>query len=74
MAKLPSEPTTDHYTAVIEVHKVIGAYQPRNERDYPTGVEVGRQTTEVARIVVRSSDLDALKEKIAAHTELIEED
>ena len=61
-----------HYTAVLEVHKVINTegvvsrYAEQNKAPQ-------RETAEVARIVLRADSLDRLQVKIAAHVELIEE-
>jgi hypothetical protein len=60
-----------HYTAHIEVKKVRHAV-PGDERSRTAGRD--REVHEITDIVVRSSDLHTLKEKLSAHIALIEED
>lgn len=64
----------EHFTAVIEVNRVLepteeslDQYGKVRERGKP------REVAEVARLVLRASDVEALKVKIANHVALIEE-
>lgn len=62
-----------HYTAVIEVNKVDESTEPELD-SYGKVKTPGRKRTsaDVARIVVRADNLVKLREKIAAHVELID--
>lgn len=63
-----------HFTAVIEVHEVDEGEEPKVDQYNSAKLIPGRPriVKDVARIVVRADDLDRLKEKIAAHADLID--
>lgn len=63
-----------HYTAVVEVNRVTEAVEPKiNDYGKTTSAGAPSKVDEVTRIVLRASSVEALKAKIAAHVELIEE-
>lgn len=61
---------TDHYTAVIEIKQTT--ISTKSGKYSEPDVEE-RGVTDVARIVVRASDLEALRTKVSAHVALVEE-
>ncbi len=65
----------DHYTAVIEIHRVTEAHSIEGTSNYNRGakIEVPRETKEVTRLVIRAGSIEKLVEKATAHLELVEE-
>lgn len=61
-----------HFTAVIEVHKVVNQ-EAVNHRYAEQSKPALRETAEVARIVVRADSIEKLQSKLTAHVALIEE-
>lgn len=65
-----------HYTAVLVVSETttlpptVTGYTDRRHTA-PPPPEPKREAVEVAKIVVRAESLDALKEKLAAHAQLL---
>lgn len=62
-----------HYTAVIDITKTTEPYQPKNSRGYDEGQITDRAVDQVTKLVLRADDLETLKNRITAHTALIEE-
>jgi hypothetical protein len=61
--------TKTHFTAVLEVHRVD--IEPEG-KDYSTVIPEKRTTAEVTKIVCRADNLEKLRAKLAAYTDLIE--
>lgn len=59
----------DHYVAVVSVEAVT----EKKEGDNRGTKEQPRKVSEVAKYVVRANSLEALKERLAKHVELIAE-
>lgn len=72
MAKI-TDSAPVHYTAVIEVTKTTEPHQPKNDRGYPEGQVTSREVDQVSKFVIRADNLETLKNRITAHTALIEE-
>lgn len=62
-----------HFTAVIEVHKVVNTEAVTHYRTPSENKPAVRETAEVARIVVRADSIEKLQSKLTAHVALIEE-
>ncbi|USL85110.1 minor tail protein [Arthrobacter phage SWEP2] len=62
-----------HYTAVLEITKTTIVDEKRDRYD-KVEVQASRTVADVARVVVRSSTISGLKEKISAHADLIDGD
>lgn len=60
-----------HFTAVIEVIEVIPEHQPVNRNGYGEGKRLPKQTSEVARIVLRADSIADLKQQIQSHVGLL---
>lgn len=64
----------DRYVAVIQVEAVTDEVRVNSSASYSDKTkETPRIVGEVAKIVVRASTLEALKDRVAAHVALIEE-
>lgn len=63
----------EHFTAIIEINRVDEGTP--EEHDQYGKVRPGRprDVKDVARLVLRASDIEGLKAKIASHVALIEE-
>jgi hypothetical protein len=60
-----------HFTAVIEVTKVTPEFTEATR--YDGALVHPRVVTDVARVVVRATDLDELKARVTTHVELVAE-
>lgn len=70
-------PTTErefHFTAHVEIKRVLHAVPQETRHNMTQTPQLEREVLEVTDIVVRSTDLDTLKDKLQKHIELIEED
>lgn len=66
---------TTHYTAVIEVNRVREATEAEIDQYGKTRTPAQpKEVGEISRLVLRSGTLQGLKDKIAAHVALLEED
>jgi len=66
----------NHYTAVLEIQRVDEP-SPVVGRDYTTKTDTalqGRQVREVAKIVIRATDLEGLVVKLAEHVKLVDDE
>lgn len=64
-----------HYTAIVEIVKVTGAEEPTpNSRGYiPNKESKPKQSKEIAKVIVRATTIEKLKEKLKGHIDLVEE-
>jgi hypothetical protein len=63
-----------HFTAVLLVERVTEAIEPKvDQYGKTTNPGTPRKASEVTKIVVRADTMEKLKQKITAHTDLIEE-
>jgi hypothetical protein len=62
-----------HFTAVLLVERVTEAIEQVDQYGKTTNPGTPRKASEVTKIVVRADTMEKLKQKITAHTDLIEE-
>lgn len=64
-----------HYTAIIEVIKVVEPGPKLNSRGYPDPLKSDEQKkkVEVARVVIRADSIESLITKATAHLNLVED-
>lgn len=73
MGTKTSGPEEEHYTALIEITKTSPEKREPTSGYNATPKVTPRSVTEVTRVVVRSTELFKLVEKIKAHVDLVEE-
>lgn len=61
-----------HYTAVIIINRTVNEPEVVDQYHNVKSAAV-REVTELAKLEIRAGTVDALKERIAAHVELVEE-
>lgn len=64
---------TVHYTAVVQLEKVTTTEAEIDNYTRQIKTPATREVAEVARIVVRDTDLDRLTERVSQHIDLIED-
>lgn len=62
-----------HYTAVLEIQRTT-VTTPTSASRYDKAEPPTREVVEVARVVIRSATLEDLREKIAAHAALVDDE
>lgn len=64
----------EHFTAVIRVTKTVETEDNTVTRGTPSAKPTERKVYEVTNLTVRASSLDKLRDKVAAHVQLIDDD